>query len=56
MESLVVTVIGKDRPGLVELVSAVVEEHGGEKIQLVASLNDSPIWIDTVEEMVREVM
>jgi ferrochelatase len=34
----------------------IVEEHGGEKIQLVASLNDSPIWIDTVEEMVREVM
>ena len=29
MESLVVTVIGKDRPGLVESVSAVVEEHGG---------------------------
>jgi glycine cleavage system regulatory protein len=33
MESLVVTVIGKDRPGLVELVSAVVEEHGGDWVE-----------------------
>lgn len=29
------------------------EEHGGEKIQLVPSLNESPIWIDTLEDMVR---
>ena len=28
-ESIVMTLIGKDRPGLVEAVSAVVEEHGG---------------------------
>jgi glycine cleavage system regulatory protein len=33
MESLVVTVLGKDRPGLVELVSAVVEEHGGDWVE-----------------------
>jgi len=33
MESLVVTVIGKDRPGLVESVSAVVEEHGGSWVE-----------------------
>jgi glycine cleavage system regulatory protein len=33
MESLVVTVIGKDRPGLVELVSAVVEDHGGDWVE-----------------------
>ncbi len=28
-ESLVMTLIGKDRPGLVERLAAVVEEHGG---------------------------
>lgn len=28
-ESMVVTVIGHDRPGLVETLSALVEEHGG---------------------------
>ena len=33
MESLVVTVLGKDRPGLVELVSAVVEDHGGDWVE-----------------------
>ena len=33
MESLVVTVLGKDRPGLVEVVSAVVEEHGGDWVE-----------------------
>ena len=27
---------------------------GGEKVQLVESLNDSPIWIDALEKMVRE--
>lgn len=32
------------------------EEHGGEKIQLVESLNDHPLWIDTVEKMVRKVL
>lgn len=31
----------------------IFEEHGGEKVQLVESLNDSPIWIDTVEDLVR---
>lgn len=34
----------------------IFEEHGGEKIQLVESLNDSPIWIDTVEKLVREAL
>jgi len=33
MESLVITVIGKDRPGLVESVSAVVEDHGGSWVE-----------------------
>ena len=33
MESLVVTVIGKDRPGLVEQISAVVEGHGGNWVE-----------------------
>jgi glycine cleavage system regulatory protein len=33
MESLVVTIIGKDRPGLVESVSAVVEKHGGSWVE-----------------------
>lgn len=28
-QSIVMTLIGKDRPGLVESVSAVIEEHGG---------------------------
>lgn len=30
--------------------------NGGEKVQLVESLNDSKIWIDTVEEMIREML
>ncbi len=33
MESLVVTMIGKDRPGLVESVSAAIEEHGGSWVE-----------------------
>ncbi|MGB5811030.1 MAG: ACT domain-containing protein [Polyangiales bacterium] len=33
MESLVVTVIGKDRPGLVQSVSAAVEAHGGSWVE-----------------------
>jgi len=28
------------------------EQHGGEKIQLVESLNDHPAWIDTLEGLV----
>ena len=32
----------------------IFEAAGGEKIQLVESLNDSPIWVDAVEEMIRE--
>jgi len=30
------------------------EEHGGEKIQLVESLNDHPMWIETLNEIVLE--
>ena len=26
------------------------EEHGGEKVQLVESLNDHPMWIETLKE------
>jgi glycine cleavage system regulatory protein len=33
MESLVVTLIGKDRPGLVESVSAAIEAHGGSWVE-----------------------
>jgi len=29
-------------------------EHGGEKIQLVESLNDHPMWIETLKKMVLE--
>ena len=28
------------------------EEHGGEKIRLVESLNDHPMWIETLKQMV----
>jgi len=28
------------------------EEHGGEKIQLVESLNDNPIWIELLTELI----
>lgn len=29
-------------------------KHGGEKVQLVESLNDSPVWIDALKSMVLE--
>jgi len=32
----------------------IYEEHGGEKVQLVESLNDHPLWVDCLEDMVRE--
>ncbi|MBX2841518.1 MAG: ferrochelatase [Flammeovirgaceae bacterium] len=32
----------------------IFEEHGGEKVQLVESLNDSPLWIDTLKNLVEE--
>jgi ferrochelatase len=32
----------------------IFKEHGGEKIQLVESLNDSPKWIGTLKKMVLE--
>lgn len=34
----------------------LVEKHGGEKIQLVQSLNDSPTWVATAEQLIREQM
>ncbi len=30
----------------------IFEEHGGEKIQLVESLNTHPMWVETLKEMV----
>ncbi len=30
----------------------IFEEHGGEKIQLVESLNDSPLWVDAVKDII----
>jgi len=32
----------------------IFEKHGGQKVQLVESLNDSPIWVDAVCDMIRE--
>jgi ferrochelatase len=32
----------------------IFEKHGGQHLQLVESLNDHPIWIDTLEKMVLE--
>ena len=32
----------------------IFEEHGGEKVQLVESLNDHPIWVNALKQMVRE--
>jgi ferrochelatase len=29
-------------------------KHGGEKIQLVESLNDSPAWISALKQLVTE--
>jgi len=32
----------------------IFHEHGGEKVQLVESLNDSPVWINALKDMVLE--
>ena len=32
----------------------IFEEHGGEKVQLVESLNDHPLWITCLKEIVHE--
>jgi ferrochelatase len=32
----------------------IFEKHGGQHLQLVESLNDHPLWIDTLEKMVIE--
>ena len=34
----------------------IFEDHGGEKVQLVESLNDSSTWVDCVEELLRGEM
>jgi ferrochelatase len=34
----------------------IFEEHGGEKVQLVESLNDHPMWVDTIYNLVKERM
>ena len=52
---LVMTVIGQDRPGLVESVAALVAEHGGwargsGAWQALGSLQSAPL-----EELVREL-
>ncbi|MEX2597223.1 MAG: ferrochelatase [Salibacteraceae bacterium] len=31
----------------------IFEEHGGEKVQLVESLNDHPLWIETLKDLVK---
>lgn len=31
----------------------IFEEHGGEKVQLVPSLNDQPIWVRSMAEFIR---
>ncbi len=31
----------------------IFEEHGGEKVQLVESLNDHPLWIEALEDLVK---
>lgn len=37
-----------------EEYQGIFEKFGGEKVQLVESLNDHPMWIDTCEKMIRE--
>ena len=32
----------------------IFKEHGGEKVQLVESLNDHPLWIKCLKELVTE--
>lgn len=32
----------------------IFKEHGGEKVQLVESLNDHPLWIDALKKMVQQ--
>ncbi len=34
----------------------IFEEYGGEKVQLVESLNDHPLWVDTIYNLVKERM
>ena len=30
----------------------IFKDNGGEKVQLVESLNDHPMWIDTLKKMI----
>jgi ferrochelatase len=32
----------------------IFEKHGGEKVQLVESLNDHPLWVDTLYNLIRD--
>jgi ferrochelatase len=34
----------------------VFEEHGGEKVELVPSLNAHPAWVEGLEDLVRQRM
>lgn len=35
---------------------AILVEHGGEAVQVVESLNDSPVWVDAVCDLVTDAM
>ncbi|HRH63584.1 MAG TPA: ferrochelatase [Bacteroidia bacterium] len=37
-----------------EEYNELFKEHGGEKVQLVESLNDHPIWINTLKQLVEK--
>ena len=41
--------IGEEYQGL-------FEEHGGEAVHLVPSLNDHPIWVEGLESLIRKRM
>ncbi len=32
----------------------IFEEYGGEKVQLVESCNDHPLWLDCLEDLIRK--
>ena len=34
----------------------IFEEHGGEKVELVPSLNDHPSWVEGLEDLIRQRM
>jgi hypothetical protein len=38
--------------GWQEIYQKLFEQYGGEKIQLVESLNDHPMWVEALKKMV----